>query len=280
MFDYDRLAKDLNDMAFYILQCFKREYESYLSTVKCIKLDEMLKAKEIVVFDSLVGGNKIHINPCNERFKNNSYKENKNYYLNNEVLPEIFKFFITTNISKSEYEALSQPNLQQEFSLFLKKGFISYIINDFCQKYRLDLPEERNKDNLAFVKFMQTFLPDGRAFMELIFYYDYLDCMEKVFAYSGVDLLDTYSEYLNTRKNLEELIKTELSKTSMNEEEIEQFIWTLKNKSLEECIENFTNKLDKLYKNNKKVKYSCLNNLKAFEEDNLMLSRELEYAHK
>ncbi len=280
MFDYDRLAKDLNDMAFYILQCFKREYESYLSTVKCIKLDEMLKAKEIVVFDSLVGGNKIHINPCNERFKNNSYKENKNYYLNNEVLPEIFKFFITTNISKSEYEALSQPNLQQEFSLFLKKGFISYIINDFCQKYRLDLPEERNKDNLAFVKFMQTFLPEGRSFMELIFYYDYLDCMEKVFAYSGVDLLDTYSEYLNTRKNLEELIKTELSKTSMNEEEIEQFIWTLKNKSLEECIENFTNKLDKLYKNNKKVKNSFLNSLKAFEEDNLMLSRELEYAHK
>lgn len=267
MFLYEKFNKELNEMAFYVLQCFKREYETYLSTVKVIKLNEMLKSKKLVVLDGEIGGNLIHINPCNEIFQKETYKTIKDFYLKNQIIPEIFKMFITTNISRSEYATLSRPNLQQEFSIYLRNGFISYIVQEFCPKYRLDLPECRNKDNLDFVNYMESILPKGRPFKELIFYYDYIDCIQQVYCYLGIDLVDVYITHIKKRKEIEETIKNILVQTSLTEDEVKELENLFKTKSISEYLDIISKKIKVLYKNNKNLQKQFIKDINLCNDD-------------
>ncbi len=270
MFNYDKLLKELNLYVPYILQCFKREYGTYLSDAKNLKLNSLIDSNEqLVVIDGEKGNDKVHINPINEMFTNKKYDYIKGYHLINIVIPTILKMFITTSISKSEFEELENPLLQQEFSNYLRNGFGSFILVDFLEKCRLDnkkIPKEINQDSLDFVYKLEEFLPEGRHFMNLIFYYNYVSCMEKVYDETGFDLLDIYEEHKQKRKDLAVNIMAMLEKTNMTKGQIDEFMSSFKNSSNREFLEKVKKQIKIIYCTDKIRQKEYLEYLKYFKE--------------
>ena len=275
MFNYDKLLIELNEYVPYILQCFKRRYGTYLSDAKMLRLNLLIDSKEdLVVIDGEEDRNKIHINPINEMFINRKYDYIKEYHLINVVIPTILKMFITTSISKSEFQAIKEPSLQQEFSFYLNNGFSSFILEDFLQECRLDnkkIPKKINKDSLEFVLKIEKLFSEKRDFMNLIFYYDYITCMEKVYEQTGIDLLEVYENHLEERNNLKISVEKILSKTNMNKESIEKLMEVFSDFSSKEFLEKLKKEIKNLYCNDKILQKEYLEELKKLNKVDLTL---------
>lgn len=207
MFDFERLQKDLNDFAIYLLNSIKRDYGLFFSPKKEAKLNEMIKDENLVVIDTLVGGNKIHINPNHEIFKVEDYNQVREYFKNNFLIGDLLRFFLTFSISEKEFASLEQANSEQSFSLFLKNGFVSYISKEFCLKNRLLVPEERYQDNMEFVEELEKKFPSFASLKSLAFSKEYLGFSENFYELTGENLLDFYCQFLEQKKAKEAAIE-------------------------------------------------------------------------
>lgn len=214
MIDYEKLQRELNDYASYLIESIKRDYGFFFSEKKQELLNQMIKDKHFVVIDSLVGGNVIHINPNHEIFKTGNYKSIKKYFQDNILVGELLRFFLTFSISEHEYGCLEQANLQQAFRIFLRNGFISFISKEFCVKNRLAIPEERYSDNLEFVEALENKFIGFSALKSLAFSKEYLYFVERFYEQTGEDILDFYQEFLASKQKEPEIELLEFEEES------------------------------------------------------------------
>lgn len=202
MIDYEKLLKELNEYATYILSSLKTKYSHFLSTKREKLLIEMMKDENFVVIDGLSGDNKVHINPSHVIFKTGDYNLIKEYIKENVLIGEILKFFITFYLSEEDTINLDQANLHQKCRIALRDGFISFISQEFCTSNRLVVPEMRRSINLDFIHALEdTFGIGGFGSLKsLAFSKEYLFFCEKFYEQTGENILDFYQEFLEANE--------------------------------------------------------------------------------
>lgn len=195
MVDYDRLQKDLNQYALYLLNSIKRDYGAFLSERNQQRINTMLQDDKLVEIAVLVGEDKVHVNPNHEIFKANDYNVIKNYFMNNCLVGELFRQFIPLAITDDDYISLEEPHETQSCCISLRKGFISDLSREFTKRNRLTVPEEYNEKNLEFVVSLQEAYPSFTSYKSYIFGDRYLPFANEFFEQTGENLLDIYKKY-------------------------------------------------------------------------------------
>ncbi len=194
MIDYEKLQTELNQQAIYLLNSIKRDYDAYLLGKKQSLINKLLATNNIVVIDSLVKNDKIHLNPNHKIFESNDYDKIKKYFVDNVLLEKILNLLITLHIPEKEFIGLSNPNKNQSCCIDLRKGFISYISEEFTLKNRLVKPEVYNLLPLEFIKEIQGKYLDN-SIRRYAFYDSYNYLCEQFYQQTGEDILELYEEF-------------------------------------------------------------------------------------
>ena len=194
----EQLQKDLNDYATYLAISIKRDYGMFFNQEKIVKINKIINDENLVVFDNLVGKNKIHISPNHEIFKTKDYKTIKEYFENNLLLEEILRFFLTFSISEEEYKSLKNANAEQSLQLFLKNGFVYYIAREFSLRSHLKFID-RYQINVEFVEALLKEFGSLSSLKSMAFSKEYLFFKAKFYEQTGKDLLDFYLDFLESR---------------------------------------------------------------------------------
>lgn len=200
MIDYEKLLSELNSYASYILSAINTKYGHFFSPAKKELLLKMSNDKNLVVIDTIVGDNRVHINPHHQIFNTEDYDMIKKYFEDNVLVSEILRFFITFSISEEEAKCLEQANLHQKFRNFLRNGFISYISQEFCSGNRLVIPEDRYSNNLEFIMALEKNFTNFGALKSLAFSREYLFFGEQFYEQTGEDILDFYIDFLQRKE--------------------------------------------------------------------------------
>lgn len=210
MNNYDKLQNNLNQHALYLLMSIKRDYGQFLvGTSKEKLMNKLIQSGNLVVIDSLAGDNKIHINPHHILFQKKDYQKIKTYFETNFILEELLHFFITLSISDSELKEFEEINREQEFRLFLRKGFIEYISKEFCGKNRLTCPNFSDEVPLDFINYLEDTYDGFFSIKNRAFSTEYLDFTEKFYEQTGDNILEVYNEFMNNKMDdLEKFVKT------------------------------------------------------------------------
>ena len=195
MVDYDRLQKDLNQYALYLLNSIKRDYGAFLSENNQKKLNSMLQDEKLVEIAVLTSDDKVRVNPNHEIFKANDYNVIKNYFMNNCLVGELLRQFIPLTITDDDYVTLEEPHETQSCCISLRKGFISDLSREFTKRNRLTIPEEYNEQNLEFVVSLQEAYPNFPSYKTYIFGDRYVSFADEFFKQTGEKLLDVYKKY-------------------------------------------------------------------------------------
>lgn len=208
MISYDILLKNLNEYTNYVISSINTKYGYFLSDKKEKLIHKMMNDKKIVVFDSKIGGNKIHINLKDSQFSGMKIKEMQKYIEEKIIVPEVLKFFITFLLSEKELKNMPQANLHERLCSYLREGFISYISKEFCISNRLSKVEENYNEGLEFILALERKFDGFAGLKSLAFSKEYLHFCQSFYEQTGEDILYFYQNFLveqRSKKSISEI---------------------------------------------------------------------------
>lgn len=185
MVTFEKIYKDLDQFAKYILDSLKNKYQNYFSSKNHQKMEDFVQEEK---WRSCFPNDVLNLSSVNEELIEEKQIKSK-------ILRRILENFVLIN---SVDNLLS---IEKDYAERLRNGFILFLIRELSLSVYLEETEVTSED-FAFVMYLQKKYDSCfENLKHFIFSCDYMQFSGEFYELTGEDLLDVFMDYFNPTVN-------------------------------------------------------------------------------